>query len=344
MKKRFLAIVLAAAVARSEEPAVPEGMVLVPGGEFTMGADDGAFDEAPAHRVKVSAFAIDRCEVTVAAFAAFVRKEGRLETVEGPWFRGAAEGCADIIALFEKRHGVPFGKFAPPAGKDTVALWRAAVAALRSMLGGKFDDAVPDAASLPEVRKLITEQALLPVRFVAWRDAAAYAKWAGKRLPTEAEWEKAARGTDGRKYPWGAAWDSQKCRSSLGPDAGPVAVGGFAEGASPSGCLDMAGNVWEWTADWYGEAEYAAAGGATDPKGPAGLADGQLPGPNPETDLLRSPKQGRETDTRKVIRGGCWAAGLPGQAAFNLRTSRRFWANPSYGQPDVGFRCAKDLK
>lgn len=344
MRRTLLAIAFTAALARAEDPAVPEGMVVVPAGEFTMGADGGAADEGPAHRVKVSAFAIDRCEVTVAAFAEFARKTERLESLEGPWFRGAAEGCADILALFEKRHGVPFGKFAPPPGKDTVALWRAAVAALRSMLGGTFDDAAPDAASRPEVRKLIADQARLPVRFVSWRDAAAYAKWAGKRLPTEAEWEKAARGTDARVYPWGTGWDPKKCRSSLGPDAGPVAVGSYPDGASPYGCQDMAGNVWEWTADWYGEAEYARADGATDPAGPAGLADGQLPGPNPDTDLLRSPKQGRETDTRKVIRGGCWAAGLPGQAAFNLRTSRRFWANPSYGQPDVGFRCAKDLK
>lgn len=351
MRKLLCAIAIAS-LARAEQPAVPEGMVLVPAAEFTMGADDGAFDEAPAHRVKVSAFAIDRTEVTVAAFAEFARSSGRLETLEGPWFRGSAEGCADLIAVFEKRYGVPFGAFVRPAAKDEeeakrltrdATLWHAAVAALRAQLGGTFDDAKPDAASLPAVKALVRDQARLPVRYVTWRDAAAFAAWAGKRLPTEAEWELAARGAEGRRYPWGNEWDVKKCRGGLDPDAGPAPVGSFPGGASPCGALDMAGNVWEWTADWYGESQYASDEGAVDPKGAAGLPDGQLPGPDPSVDRLRTPLQGRESDTRKAVRGGCWAAGLPGQAAFNLRSTRRFWANPGYGQPDVGFRCAKDL-
>ncbi|MDE2207259.1 MAG: SUMF1/EgtB/PvdO family nonheme iron enzyme, partial [Armatimonadetes bacterium] len=91
-----------------------------------------------------------------------------------------------------------------------------------------------------------------PIVWVTWDDAAAYAKWAGCELPTEAQWEKAARGTDGRKYPWGSDWDISKlwCSNSQYGDAGgTTAVGHY--GMSPYGCSDMAGNVWDWCRDWY---------------------------------------------------------------------------------------------
>lgn len=81
-----------------------------------------------------------------------------------------------------------------------------------------------------------------------WGQAQTYCKWVEKRLPTEAEWEKAARGTERRVYPWGNEWDAKK--ANVG-SSGTVAVGSYPEGASPYGALDMIGNVWEWTADWY---------------------------------------------------------------------------------------------
>lgn len=359
MTTRALTFLLLATAIRAADPVPPAGMVYVPAGEFLMGSDEGNFDERPAHQVRQSAYFIDRTEVTIEAFNAYVRATDRFDVIEGPWFRVSTEASVELLARYEKRYGATFADFHPTAPTDQAAAerltldslhWKAAVAALRVMFGA--DKALADRPTAelvvsPVVQKHIREEARLPVTFVTWRDAVNYAKWAGKRLPTEAEWEKAARGTDGRQYPWGDAWDQARARAGLEVEAGPTVVGSHPSGASPYGCLDMSGNVWEWCEDWFGEFYYReCAGGVVDPKGPAGLPNGELPAPDPAAHYLQNAsKQGRETDTRKIVRGGCWAAGagMIGQTEFNNRCSRRMWSNPDYWSEDTGFRCAQDV-
>jgi formylglycine-generating enzyme required for sulfatase activity len=148
-----------------------------------------------------------------------------------------------------------------------------------------------------------------PATEVSWFGAQAYCRWAGARLPTEAEWEKAARGVDGRSYPWGGSLPT--CDKAQYGDCGGVTapVDSRLAGASPYGALDMAGNVWEWVGDWYDPGYY-----------------GSSPARNP---------QGPDVGVRKVFRGGSW--GYP--AAF-LRASDRARNRPTYAGFNVGFRCA----
>lgn len=191
----------AASLASAAPPPTTVGkdgaeMVLVPAGTFVMGSaidtsqrdkarEDDAVkeDETPVRRPRLSAFYIDRFEVTNAQYARYLAATRAAPPVS--WDGGQ-----------------------PPKGKENH-----------------------------------------PVTNVTWFDAMRYAIWAGKRLPTEAEWEKAARGTDGRRFPWGN--DDDKSRRNVDGDGKLQAVDSFPTGASPFGCLNMTGNAWEWTADWY---------------------------------------------------------------------------------------------
>jgi formylglycine-generating enzyme required for sulfatase activity len=148
-----------------------------------------------------------------------------------------------------------------------------------------------------------------PVTCIPWDAAAAYCGWVGGRLPTEAEWEKAARGDDGRKYPWGHT--EPTCEQALTgacAAAGPADVGTHPTGASPYGVEDLAGNAAEWTADWYAALYYAVAPDAD----PAGPANGEF----------------------KAVRGGSFAAG-----SRLAMTGYRSSAKPTQALPDLGFRC-----
>ncbi|MGH7251465.1 MAG: formylglycine-generating enzyme family protein [Nitrospiraceae bacterium] len=256
-RARMLAL-LAKTQASKEDPTE---WVLVPAGEFEMGAEGGPADpdEAPKHRVFLDAFYIGKYEITNHQYHTFVKSAGhRPPENENPKF----------------------------------SIWRAG-----AMLDGVGE---------------------LPVINVSWEDAAAYCKWAGGRLPTETEWEKAARGTDGRIYPWGNDPVTGN-RSNFSIENvtfwdGPATLARkdqYEYGRSPYGAYEMAGNVWEWVQDFYDENYYKNS-----------------PAKNPS-----GPSSGKE----RVVRGGAWHSDPP-----HVRSANRYKHEPTDRRVYLGIRCAKD--
>jgi serine/threonine-protein kinase len=254
-------------------------MVKVPAGEFWMGSvpGEGDDDERPQHKVFLDEYWLDKHEVTNRQFERFVKATGHRTDAE-------KEGRGFV-------YDTDSSKWVNKPGMS----WRS-------------------------YHNHATESH--PVVLVLWNDAKAYCDWAGKRLPTEAEWEKAARGTDARKYPWGnetpdaggfyrANWGEGTDRSVWKRDEYEFTapVGTYPAGASPYGLLDMAGNVWEWCADWY-DKDYYGRSASYNPQGPS-------------------------TGSFRVLRGGSW-----GNGAWNLRAAFRLRREPSNRNDGGGFRSA----
>jgi formylglycine-generating enzyme required for sulfatase activity len=269
-------------------------MVLIPDGEFWMGSTREEVDrviaecqrhpsnpteaqckqwqepELPRHQVTLDAFYIDRYEVANALFERFVKATGHRTTAEREGW-GFAWRQQDGKWQWLKTDG---------------ASWRSP--------SGSGSSAPADH----------------PVVQVSWEDATAYCRWAGKRLPTEAEWEKAARGTDGRRYPWGETWEPSRANGNMTVKT-TTPFGSYPTGASPYGVQDMAGNVLEWVHDWFGPYEGSAS------RNPTGPSTGQL----------------------RVLRGGSWFD-YPGL----LRSAYRGGSVPSNRLNNLGFRCAQGVE
>jgi formylglycine-generating enzyme required for sulfatase activity len=250
-----------------------------------------------------------------AAGAAQVREVDGVEMVfipAGEFIMGSADSDSRASDDEKPQHKVYLDGFWIDKTEVTNAQYKKCVAA------GKCTE-----SSYPDDTRLNGDTQ--PVVGVNWNDARAYCEWAGARLPTEAEWEKTARGGDGRTYPWGNEWDGRRlnfCDANCEYDWKDASVddgyqytapvGSYPAGASPYGALDMAGNVWEWVADWYDSGYYARSPG----RNPSGPDSGQF----------------------KVVRGGSFIYDFPG-----ARSAYRyvFGLVPAPRSPDVGFRCAQ---
>jgi formylglycine-generating enzyme len=258
--------------------AFPE-LARIPAGEFVMGAPDAGQDERPAHRVHVSEFLIGRFPVTADDYARFVRATGHpVPTIST--LPLVASGSGRDRTFTELAASYVWHDAAPPAGRGSH-----------------------------------------PIVLVRYEDALAYCRWLSEeldrlvRLPTEAEWEKAARGgAEGRRYPWGDEIDPSRCNflvdRSLKWQRGTRPAGTYPPNAY--GLYDMAGNVWEWVSDWYA-ADYYTQDAARDPRGPA---SGAL----------------------RIVRGGSWV----NDDADMLRVAYRHSVPPDTYSYSIGFRivCA----
>jgi len=320
---------LANAVAARRAP--PRGMAWIPGGEFSMGGPpmddhggsgcvDPPSDASPVHRVYVDGFWMDRTEVTNEAFAAFVRATGYVTVAErtptSEEFPGAP--AANLVA-----GSVVFTPPPGPVPLDTHFRWWSYVqgASWRHPRGPGSD---------------LSGRERYPVVHVAYDDARAYAVWAGKRLPTEAEFEFAARGgLAGRLYPWGdelrpgGRWMANTFQGHFpDKDTGEDGTAGVAKVATfpPNGygLHDVAGNVWEWCEDWYSADYYASLPNAVarNPRGPAESMDPSEPGVR-----------------KRVQRGGSFLCSSEYCSRYLVGTRGR--GEVSSGSNHLGFRCVQ---
>lgn len=289
------------------EAAAPSDMVRVPAGPFVMGSDkvDEAgkqeeyglvkplyLDEHPRRVVDLPDFWIDLTEVTNAQYKAFVRARRVREPFQ--WTQ-------DGYNLLPER------------------LRATDLASLRWIAAEYFKlDIDTRRAGRDELLRLMRDEQRrkdrLPITGITWFEANRYCHWAGKRLPTEAEWEKAARGSDGREFPWGNVWsdgftntgDNEAWGEGMAP------VGYYPQNRSPYGAFDMAGNAWEWVDDWYQ--------------------------PYPGSDYFVAEAFGEKN---RVVRGGGGGMGHYSLSLF-FRSAMRGYAAPDSMNADVGFRCARD--
>ena len=319
----------------SKDTAAPPGMVWIHSGEFTMGTDDvNSFpNERPAHRVHVESFWIDEHDVTNAEFAKFVEATGYITTAERkPDWEELKKELPPDTPKPDESVLVPGSLVFTPTSRpvpldDLSAWWRWVPGACWRHPEG------PDST--------IKELENYPVVNVAFEDAQAYAKWAGKRLPTEAEWEFAARGgLWGKPFVWGddfrpnGKWMANTFQGKFpventGEDGhiGTSAVGEYP--ANGYGLYDMAGNVWQWTSDWYRADYYAqlalAGGVARNPQGPSSFLDPDEPG-----------------QQKRVLRGGSFLC--TDQYCSRYIVGTRGKGEISTGSNHLGFRCVKDLR
>ena len=339
---------LSAIAGISPDPALladTTGLLRIKGGTFDMGGDfpentEGMAatalpqgDELPKHSVTVSDFYMDEHEVTVGEFAEFVKATGYKTTAEYDidWEelkKQVPEGAPKPPEESLKAGAMLF-QYAPEgASRDDLENW------WRFTTGVNWKN--PDGTSL-DIDELLNS----PVTQVSWYDAMGYAKWANKRLPTEAEYEYAMRGgQQNTLYPWGdETLDGAEYRGNFLQGNFPYsnsAADGF-EGVAPVksfppngyGLYDIAGNVWEWTLDWYGADYYKRLkekdGTEMNPQGPD-----------------RTVEVYDARATNKVVRGGSFLCNDSWCSGF--RNARRMRLSPDSGMQHVGFRCVRDVK
>ncbi len=312
----------------------PAGMVWIPGGEFYMGVDADKLpesfsdlailnfvDAAPVHKVYVDGFWMDKTEVTNEEFAKFVKATGYVTIAER---KPDPKDFPDVPA--DKVPAEPFSIVFKQPGPDEIVDLREGLAWWRLVRGASWKH--------PEGPKSnLTGREKHPGVHVCWEDAVAYCKWAKKRLPTEAEWEFAARGGLDRKlYPWGDklkpdgkwmcnVWQGEFPRRNTKEDGFETTAPVASFPANGYGLHDMAGNVWEWCADYY-QPDYYKKSPARNPKGPASGVD----------------KDSKEI--KRVQRGGSYLCA--DSYCMGFLCGARGKGEQRSAATHIGFRCAKD--